>query len=227
MPEAIEQGQHLFGEGIVSSPDDFGKNGQPPANSALLDYLASRTYSGHGAHSLFMKTWAAGLAYSNGMRVDLQRGRVQYYAERTPLLPQTMRFVVSQLNAAKADSNIARYAIAQAFDSRIAAGYESRAQAMADDLADGITPEVVRAFRTALLKQAARPDLPQELSKRYPKVYGKVLPGYGTPSPDTVHYVIGPAKQLDAYQEYLRATVDKKAVLHRLYPRDFWIPAKL
>ena len=93
--------------------------------------------------------------------------------------------------------------------SRIAAGYESRAQAMANDLVDGITPEVVRAFRAALLKQAARPDLAAELAARYPKVYGKVLPGFGTPSPDTVHYVIGPAKQLDAYQEYLRATVDK------------------
>lgn len=34
--------QHLFGEGIVATPDDFGKNGQPPSNSALLDYLAHR-----------------------------------------------------------------------------------------------------------------------------------------------------------------------------------------
>lgn len=37
--------QHLFGEGIVSSPDDFGKNGQPPSNPALLDYLAHRFMS--------------------------------------------------------------------------------------------------------------------------------------------------------------------------------------
>ena len=34
---------------------------------SLLDHLAARLYSGGGAHSLFMKTWGAGLAYSNGM----------------------------------------------------------------------------------------------------------------------------------------------------------------
>jgi hypothetical protein len=33
---------HLFGEGLVPSPDDFGRNGQPPANAALLDHLAHR-----------------------------------------------------------------------------------------------------------------------------------------------------------------------------------------
>ncbi len=34
--------QHLFGEGLVLTPDDFGKNGQAPSNAALLDYLAHR-----------------------------------------------------------------------------------------------------------------------------------------------------------------------------------------
>jgi hypothetical protein len=197
------------------------------SDDGVLDFLSSKQYSGHGAHSLFMKTWAAGLAYSNGMRVHVDEGRVMYYAERCPLLPQTMRFVVAQMKAAKPDANIARYAVAQAFESRIAKGYEERAQKMADDIVDGRTPSVVRAFRTALLKQARRADLATELYNRIPKVYGKVMPGFGTPSPDAVNFVIGPAKQLDAYQQYLRAAVDKKAVLHRLYPRDFWIPAKL
>ena len=32
---------HLFGRGIVPTPDDFGKLGQPPANAALLDWLAT------------------------------------------------------------------------------------------------------------------------------------------------------------------------------------------
>jgi hypothetical protein len=32
--------QHLFGSGIVSTVDNFGSTGAPPANAALLDYLA-------------------------------------------------------------------------------------------------------------------------------------------------------------------------------------------
>jgi hypothetical protein len=195
---------------------------------AVLDYLTSNQYAGHGAHSLFMKTWAAGLAYSNGAHPYVSRGQLEYYAERCPLLPQTLRFVISQIQAAKADPNIARYAIAKAFDSRIAKGYEERATRMANDLVDGWTPAVVTAFRKALLAQADRPDLSQELAKRLPAVYGKVLPGYGTPAKSgAINFVIGPAKQLDAYQAYLRASVDKAAVVHRLYPRDFWIPVKL
>ena len=197
------------------------------SQDAILDYLASNTYTGHGAHSLFMKTWAAGLAYSNGVHPLLDSGQLEYYAERCPLLPQTMRFVVDQLKQAKADPNIARYAIARAFDSRIAAGYEQRATAMANDLVDGITPDVQRAFRQAVLAQVDRPDLAPALFARLPAVYGKVMPGYGTPVAGATNFVIGPAKQLDAYQDYLRAVVDKKLVLHRLYPRDFWAPAKL
>ena len=197
------------------------------SDDALLDYLASNTFTGHGAHSLFMKTWAAGLAYSNGVHPLVQHGQIEYYAERCPLLPQTLRFVIDQLKAARIDANTARYAIAAAFDSRVAASYEQRASAMAGDVTDGITPAVVKAFRTKLIALAGRADLAATLAARMPKVYGAVMPGYGPAVADGVYFVIGPAKQLAAYEGYLHAAVGKTTVLHRLYPRDFWIPAKL
>jgi hypothetical protein len=197
------------------------------AEDAILDYLASNTFTGHGAHSLFMKTWAAGLAYSNGVHPLVQQGQIEYYAERCPLLPQTLRFVIDQLKAAKIDANIARYAIATAFDSRVAASYEQRADAMAGDIVDGVTPQVVKAFREKLRALASRGDLAQALAARMPKVYGAVMPGFGPAVGDGVYFVIGPAKQLAAYEDYLHAAVGKATKLHRLYPRDFWIPAKL
>jgi Zn-dependent M16 (insulinase) family peptidase len=197
------------------------------SDDAVLDYLASNLYTGHGGHSMFMKTWAAGLAYSNGLHPHVAVGTLDYYAERCPLLPQTIRFVIGELNKAKPDANIARYAIATAFGSRVANGYESRASAMAADLVDGLTPELVRAFRGKVLDEAKRTDLATTLFDRMPKVYAKVLPGMGALDPKGVYFVIGPDKQLAAYQDYLHASVGKDATLMRLYPRDFWLTAPL
>ena len=135
--------------------------------------------------------------------------------------------MIDQLKAAKIDANIARYAIATAFDSRVAASYEQRAAAMAGDIVDGITPQVVKAFREKLRALASRGGLAQALAARMPKVYGAVMPGFGPAAGDGVYFVIGPAKQLAAYEDYLHAAVGKSTMLHRLYPRDFWIPAKL
>jgi hypothetical protein len=196
------------------------------ADAKVIDYLTSNLYSGHGAHSIFMKTWAAGLAYSNGLRPHLAEGTLNYYAERCPLLPQTLRFVIDQLKKAKPDPNIARYAIAKAFDSRVAIGFEARASAMAANLVDKLTPEVVKAFRTKVLEQTKRADLAKDLFGRMEAVYGKVLPGYGKLDPKAIYFVIGPEKQIAAYQDYLKSAVGKDAMLYRLYPRDFWLTAK-
>ena len=108
--------------------------------------------------------------------------------------------------------------------SRVANAYEARASAMAADLVDGITPDVVRGFRSRLLALAKRDDLASALFARMQSVYAKVLPGYGAVDPNGLYFVIGPETQLAVYEEYLRARVDKSIVLHRIYPRDFWIP---
>ncbi len=197
------------------------------SDDALLDAIAANMFAGHGAHSMFMKTWAAGLAYSNGIHPFVDRGQLEYYAERCPLLPQTLRFVIAQLAAAKPDPNVARYAVAGAFDSRVAERYEDRAMAMSADLADSIDPAAVKAYRQKILALAKRADLTTMLYARMVKVYAHVLPGLGAIDRSATNFVIGPDKQLDAYQQYLTATVGNTALLHRLYPRDFWVPAHI
>ena len=38
-----------------------------------------------------------------------------------------------------------------------------------------------------------------------------------------VYYVIGPEKQLAAYEQYLKTVEGADAKLYRIYPRDYWI----
>jgi len=194
----------------------------------LLNFLSERLYGGGGAHSMFMKTWSAGLAYSNGLRANEAAGRMIYYAERCPDLAQTMQFVVDQLKHAPYDTSLAQYAIAQAFAAyRSGSGYEDRGEAMAADLADGVTPEVVRDFRQGVLALRDSRDLYDDLHSRMEYVYGQILPGYGPPAssvPDALYFIIGPEKQFQSYEDYLHA-VEGDVKLYRLYPRDYWIVA--
>jgi hypothetical protein len=196
----------------------------------LLQYLATRLYAGGGAHGIFIKTWGAGLAYSNGFRGSPSQGRLGYYAERTPELPQTLRFVIEELKKAPRDPALVEYAIAQAFlGFRSASEYEVRGEAMAADLADGMTPEVVARFRKAILELRRNPKLADELYKRMEPTYAKVLPGYGVKAKDVadgVFFVIGPEKQFGLYEDYLKTVEGADTRVHRLYPRDFWLTAK-
>ncbi|HVF66495.1 MAG TPA: hypothetical protein VM914_02445 [Pyrinomonadaceae bacterium] len=194
---------------------------------ALLDYLASRLYGGAGAHAIFIKTWGAGLAYSNGLGGSPSLGRLSYYAERTPELPQTLRFVIEELKKAKPDPGLTEYAIAIAFGQfRSASSYESRGESMAADIADGTPPETVRKFRQGLLSLRNMPNLSDELFKRMNNVYARILPGLGAKAGTVeggVFYVIGPEKQLTAYEQYLKTVEGPDARLYRIYPRDYWI----
>src|SRR5258706_2109005 len=193
-----------------------------------LDYLASRLYSGGGGHGIFLKTLAAGLAYSNGLRGTVSSGRVGYYAERTPELPQTVRFVVNELKAGKPLPHLGEYAISQAFgEFRSAQTYESRAEGIAADLADGQPPEQVRKFRQSILDLRKDPRLVERLFERKDRVYARALPGYAVPPaevPGGSYYVIGPDKQLDLWEQYLKSTEGSSTRLHKLYARDYWMP---
>lgn len=194
---------------------------------SILRYLTSKLYSGGGAHGVFMKTWGAGLAYSNGIGGSPGAGRLTYYAERTPELPQTLRFVIDELKKAPKDPGLVEYAVGQSFSQfRSALGYETRGEAIANDLADKLMPEDVSKFRRAILELRATPNLSDELYKRMGEVYTLVFPGYGTKARDVkggVFYVIGPEKQLKAYEDYLKSVEGPATRLYRLYPRDYWM----
>ncbi|HET7705608.1 MAG TPA: hypothetical protein VFM36_05965 [Thermoanaerobaculia bacterium] len=193
-----------------------------------LDFLASRLHAGYGAHGIFLKTIGAGLAYSNGLRANVASGRMGYYAERTPELPQTVRFVVNELKTGARDPKLGDYAVAQVFaENRAAASYESRAEAIAADLADNQPPDMVRKFRQSILELRKDPNLGNLLFDRKDRVYGRFIPGYNVKAgevPDGVFFVIGPEKQLDAWQEYLKEVEGPDSKLYRLYGRDFWMP---
>jgi len=188
---------------------------------SALKFLSFKLFGGAGAHGVFMKTWGAGLAYSNGLRSSAFEGRCHYYAERTPELPQTMRFVVSALKNSPRDQKLAEYTLAQVFaGTRAGGGFESRTSSMAADLADRLGPEVVRAFRASILKLREKADLDALLYERMDALYARVLPGYDTsvePTSDATYYVIGPEKQLAAWEVYLGEP------MHRLYARDYWV----
>jgi hypothetical protein len=175
-----------------------------------------------------MRTWSAGLAYSNGILTEPAEGRLRYYAERCPRLPQTLRFVIESLKEQRVDPAIAEYAVAQAFSSRAGGSYEGRTARMAADLVDGRGPDVVRRYRQAVLRQRKKPGLAELLEARKASVLGRVLPGYGEAKPETDgadFFVLGPEAQLTAWEDHLRSVWGPDTRVERLYPRDFWIPA--
>ncbi len=196
------------------------------SDDSLMDYLAAKLYGGGGAHSMFMKTWSAGLAYSNGLRSSEISGDIVYYAERCPDLSLTMRFVVDELNKAPADPQLADYAVAQTFMyNRAPNSYESRGEAMANNLADGITDDLVTAFRTRILSLRDQHGFYDKLKDRMKTVYGHVLIGYGDPldtSGGGSYFIIGPEAQFTTLENYI-ASVERPQTVYRIYPRDYWI----
>jgi len=195
------------------------------SRDGILNFLTSKLYSGGGAHAVFTKTISAGLAYSNGISSSSGTGLMGYYAERTPELPQTLRFAIGEVKRPM-DTHLAEYVIALAFSSRASSPYEARGEAMASNMADQITPEVVSRFRRAILDARKMPDLSTELYRRKDQVFERVFPGYGKRGKDIAggnFFVIGPEKQMAAYEAYLKSVEGPETKLYRLYPRDFWL----
>jgi Zn-dependent M16 (insulinase) family peptidase len=196
------------------------------STSAIIDQLAIRLLGGSAAHSLFMKTWAAGLAYSNGPSISDRSGRIRYYAERCPDITETNKFVVNQVKTAELGPNLLDYAMAQIFNNSRASGtYESRGQSMAADLADGFTPDIIRKYRQKVLELRKTKDLFNKAKARVETVYGLPLVGYGAVQKDVpggIYFIVGPEAQFQLLEDYIK-TVEEPQPVYRLYPRDYWL----
>jgi len=197
---------------------------------SLLKYLAAGLYGGGGKQSVYTKTTGAGLSYSTGVWASSSSGVFSYYAERTPELPQTLKFVIDEIKKSPVDPSLGEYVIAGVFGRvRSANDYESRGETMASDLVDGYTPESIKRFRSAILDLRKMPNLVEELYKRKDVAYEKILPGYGIKSKEVEggnYFVIGAEKQMAAYEAYLKSVDGADTQLFRIYPRDFWITGK-
>ncbi len=84
--------------------------------------------------------------------------------------------------------------------------YELRGEAMAADLADGLTPEVVTKFRQGVLDLRSDEKLYDKLYSIMRDTYGEVLPGLGPDGkdvPKAIYFIIGPESQFRSYEEYI------------------------
>ena len=203
---------------------------QDTSREKLLQFLAAQLFGGGGKNSVYTKTTGAGLSYSTGVGTSASSGLFRYYAERTPLLPQTLSFVIDEIKRTPNDPAMSEYIISLCTSaSRASSEYEARGEAMAADIADGNTSAVVSNFRKAVLQLRKMPGLMDEVYKRKDAVYERLLPGYGMKMKDVkggIYYVIGGEKQMAAYESYLKSKDGEDTQLFRLYPRDYWMIAE-
>ena len=100
----------------------------------------------------------------------------------------------------------------------------------ADDLQVGVLAaggHQVRRFRASSLELRRDPRLVDKLYERKDRVHARLLPGYDAKGLDRIggsFFVIGPDKQLDAWEQSLQGAEGSGTRLQRLYGRDFWMP---
>jgi len=208
---------------VNSAPGFFYRNCR---EKDIADFLAVKALGGGGIHGLFMKTWNAGLAYSNGISANPVTGKISYYAERCPDLVKTMAFVAETAkNSVIKEKFMVESALANCFaDYRGAQDYPSRGYSAACDAADGITEAGVRKFKTALIKFASAPKAAEKINARVQDVCARVLPGLGgkMAASGGICFAIGPEPLLERFEAYMKETGEGD-LLVRLYPRDFWL----
>eukprot|EP01062_Namystynia_karyoxenos_P051683 TRINITY_DN4070_c0_g1_i1.p1 TRINITY_DN4070_c0_g1~~TRINITY_DN4070_c0_g1_i1.p1 ORF type:complete len:1201 (+),score=331.13 TRINITY_DN4070_c0_g1_i1:50-3652(+) len=188
----------------------------------LRRFLVTKAWCGGGAHTPFVRTWGAGLAYSNGISCSASEGRILYYADCCPEVAKTLAFAERCLLEPSDDTpaGLADYALCQCFSSRAGSSYESRCESMASDITDGDTPARIERFRKALLQ--LRPEMDSaSIAAATPAAVSAVFPSAsrgGPPAdPANLIWAVGPRQTLAAWAAHtgLRTAV--------LFPSDFWV----
>jgi hypothetical protein len=192
---------------------------------ALIDYLALNTFGGNGTQSFYKRIWGQALAYSGYVSAWPDDERATLYADRSADLPQLLRFVDAEVRRAPVDERFVDYAIAATLSSRGAYTFETRARGIASDLAEGRTPDRVRAFHARLLALRARPRLAEELHAHFVPAMSALIPSLAAGSAlpiDAVYFTVGPEPQIAGYEREMRHAVSAGVNVVRLWPRDFW-----
>ena len=193
--------------------------------SSLVEVLAAKVLAGTGPHTWYKQTWEVGLAYGNGLDIRPRAGTLLYYADRCPSVRATLAFVRSLAQDVSwlSEPSYVDYALAQTFNfSRAAQPWTARAEAMAIDLAEGLTPEQMQHFSWRLLELRQDPRLFERLREAFPRAVAKVTLGRQAndiqSAAQTVFFVIAPQAQLAE----LEADLPRRR-LARVWPSDFWL----
>jgi Zn-dependent M16 (insulinase) family peptidase len=195
------------------------------SDSAVIAVLAGKSLAGTGPHTWYKQTWEAGLAYGNGLDVRPREGIILYYADRCPSVRATLAFIRSMAEEASQPlpPSAVDYALAQTFAfSRTALSPSARAEAMAIDLREGLTPERMQRFSKTLQRLRTDRRLLQRLGEKLPRVVATVTLGSEhralQSAARAIFFVIAPESQLAE----LEVDIPGKR-LPRLWPSDFWL----
>eukprot|EP01012_Entosiphon_sulcatum_P010014 TRINITY_DN15786_c0_g1_i1.p1 TRINITY_DN15786_c0_g1~~TRINITY_DN15786_c0_g1_i1.p1 ORF type:complete len:1249 (-),score=173.48 TRINITY_DN15786_c0_g1_i1:6-3752(-) len=231
-------------QGVISRHVPFSGLQHGTADSVLIPFLLLKAFTGAAEHSLFMRTWQEGLAYSSGISVGSTSGFCRYYADHCPSLAKTASFCTEALTTElfKWESlteaewqaklgELADHAVAEECGgTRVGDEYDSRTQSFAWDLTIGLYPCRVAAFRRALIGLRDRiragdvPLRPQDFRAQLALLFPDLVPTTPVMEPSSVvrslagpvHFSLGPPKLISEYEVAGLPVVP-------IYQGDFWL----
>ena len=178
--------------------------------------ISAKSLCGGGAHTLFVGAWNKGLAYSSGMGCA-DADRVLYYADHCPNVANTLDYAEKFLGDIESTppAGLLDYALCQCFTSRSGQTYNQRCEALSYDIADGMLPQQVEAFRTRLLSM--RDTLTDADVQKGAKDMLQLFDSDAASDSKHLRFVIGNAEQFDMYAAHIGKPVAK------IYISDFWL----